>query len=690
MLYASQRGRLAENLRNALQQDSATQGCLGAETPSIMCTGAKSDRWAHPLVGTIHSSNLYCPMLRAYCRQYGPRPVFVGADATLPMFGASHAPTAPAQAQMCLLPELRDTLQFLLPPPSLADSEALTEFKTSVSSTRAILEDPRFVEMREFVTSLASFLGGQYKHKPARLEAFQKQVVLHSFYFLISIKSLEITDTMFDIFQSAFGLEEMTLEKLHIFKQKASVFLIPRRHGKTWIVVAIISLIISNLSNVQIGYVAHQKHVASAVFTEIIDTLTKNFDAKRVEVNKETSTITFRHSGKISSTVMCATCFNKNSIRGQTFHLLFVDEANFIKKEALPAILGFMLQKDAKIIFISSVNSADQATSFLYKLKDAQERLLNVVSYVCQEHRQDFDMQDSMVSCPCFRLHIPSYITMDSNIRATTNLFLDGAFSTELMGDTSSLSHGSLSRTVRDDALNQLELCRVDTLNPQVAGRLAASLYVYVDPAYTNNTSASGTGIAAVTHDRAAPDRVIVLGLEHFFLKDLTGDAALQIATCAVALISSIATLHPHLEDVKIAVEGNSSQDSAVAIASIIAESCPLPCAFVHTKDKTSSLQWPMYLLTNEKAKAFERLIYAVNTASLSASQVTVSNTIQLSFDPVLYLISQIRAIKPIPLRDGTYTYTGKQRNLSDDVLVALVMAHFLATTQRHSFKKVH
>ncbi len=201
-----------------------------------------------------------------------------------------------------------------------------------------------------------------------------------------------------------------------------------------------------------------------------------------------------------------------------------MDEANFIKKEALPAILGFMLQKDAKIIFISSVNSADQATSFLYKLKDAQERLLNVVSYVCQEHRQDFDMQDSMVSCPCFRLHIPSYITMDSNIRATTNLFLDGAFSTELMGDTSSLSQGSLSRTVRDDAINQLELCRVDTLNPRVAGRLASSLYVYVDPAYTNNTSASGTGIAAVTHDRADPNRVIVLGLEHFFLKDLTGD----------------------------------------------------------------------------------------------------------------------------------------------------------------------
>ncbi len=60
--------------------------------------------------------------------------------------------TTPVQVQMCLLPELRDTLLRLLPPPNLEDSEALTEFKTSVSSARAILEDPNFLEMREFVT----------------------------------------------------------------------------------------------------------------------------------------------------------------------------------------------------------------------------------------------------------------------------------------------------------------------------------------------------------------------------------------------------------------------------------------------------------------------------------------------------------------------------------------------------------
>ncbi|AAK38228.1 ORF20 [callitrichine gammaherpesvirus 3] len=348
-----------------------------------------------------------------------------------------------------------------------------------------------------------------------------------------------------------------------------------------------------------------------------------------------------------------------------------------------------MLQKDAKIIFISSTNSSDQATSFLYRLKDAHERLLNVVSYVCDDHREEFDMQDSMVACPCFRLRIPCYITLDINIRTTTNLFLEGAFSTELMGDATSIAEQGLSRIIGEEALTQLELCRVNTLEKSVVDRLGSTLYVYIDPAYTNNTSASGTGIAAVTLARHNPTRVVILGLEHFFLKDLTGDASLQIATCTQTLISSIVSLHPHLTEVRVAVEGNSSQDAAVAIATILDDICNLPCLFVHTQDKASNLHWPMYLLTGEKSKAFEAFIYAVNTASISASQVITSNTIQLSYDPISYLVSQIKAIKSIPLRDGTYTYTGKQKNLSDDVLVSLVLVHYLAVSQKHTFRKI-
>ncbi|AAK38232.1 ORF24 [callitrichine gammaherpesvirus 3] len=213
---------------------------------------------------------------------------------------------------MHMVADLSVTLERLLENPGQPDQETLTEFETGVRSTKSIPEDPTFKEMRQFVSELCLFLDGQYRCKKARLEPFQKQVVLHSFYFLVSIKSVELADTMFNLFQDLFGLGGMSLANLKTFKQKASVFLIPRRHGKTWIIVAIISLILASMSNVQIGYVAHQKHVAMAVFAEIIETLNRGFDTRCVEINKETSTITFHHPGKQSSSVMCATCFNKN------------------------------------------------------------------------------------------------------------------------------------------------------------------------------------------------------------------------------------------------------------------------------------------------------------------------------------------------------------------------------------------
>lgn len=348
-----------------------------------------------------------------------------------------------------------------------------------------------------------------------------------------------------------------------------------------------------------------------------------------------------------------------------------------------------MLQKDAKLIFISSVNSSDQATSFLYKLKDANEKLLNVVSYVCAHHKEEFDMHNVAVSCPCYRLNIPTYISMDANIKSTTNLFLEGAFTTELMGESIGQSYSAIYKVVSDASINHLEMCRLDTTESSVISNLSDTIFVYVDPAYTNNVSASGTGVAVVCPFKSHPQKTVVLGIEHYFLKTLTGDAAVQIAHCVYTLIKAVTLIHPFVRNVNIAVEGNSSQDSAVAISTIINSFATLPTKFVHIQDKASNLQWPMYILSNEKTAAFEQFIYAVNTSSFMASQVIASNTIQLSYDPIQYLIDQIKAIKVIPLKDGTQTFSAKQNTLSDDVIVATVMAHFMATSNKHTFKLI-
>lgn len=355
--------------------------------------------------------------------------------------------------------------------------------------------------------------------------------------------------------------------------------------------------------------------------------------------------------------------------------MLFIDEANFIRKEALPAILGFMLQKDAKLIFISSINSSESATSFLLKLKNASERMLNIVTYVCPNHKEDFALQDGLVSCPCYRLTIPSYISIDETIKHTTNLFMDGAFETELVGGTNATLSAQY-RAISETGLVQFELCRADTSNLQT--NLDDCLYLYIDPAYSNNIDASGTGMGAVILSKR-DDRVYLLGIEHYFLRDLTGAAPVQIAMCAVQLIKTIYTLHSWIRDVRIGVEGNSSQDSAVAIATFIEEASPVPVTFTQYTDR-GGMARPIYILGQEKSRAFERFIYAMNSGKFMASQIITSNTIKINFDPVAYLIDQIKGLKTRPLQDGTVSFSAKQRHLSDDTLVAVVMANYLAT----------
>lgn len=361
-----------------------------------------------------------------------------------------------------------------------------------------------------------------------------------------------------------------------------------------------------------------------------------------------------------------------------------MDEANFIKKEALPTILGFMLQKDAKLIFISSSNSSDQSTSFLYKLKNAHEKMLNIVSYVCNEHKEEFSLQEGLVSCPCYSLYIPSYITIDEQIKNTTNLFLDGVFDTELMGEVQS---GKLSafQVVSEASISQFELCRLDTTSTEVEQRLHNTAHMYIDPAFTNNTSASGTGIAVI--GCLGEKTKVLLGCEHFFLQNLTGTATLQIAACATSLIKSVAILHPSLKAVQVTIEGNSNQDCTVAIANYIHECSSLPVSFYHQSDKMQGILWPMYLLGSEKSTAFESFIYALNAGHLKASQSIVSHTIKLSYDPVCYLIEQIRAIKCQSLKDGGQTYHAKQKHMSDDLLIAVVMALHMSSCNTHPFK---
>lgn len=197
--------------------------------------------------------------------------------------------------------------------------------------------------------------------------------------------------------------------------------------------------------------------------------------------------------------------------------------------------------------------------------------MLNVVSYVCEEHVNAFSERSDATACPCYRLHKPTFITITSDVRRTANMFLAGSFMDEIMGGTSRMAEETA--LITEDSREEFDLFRYSTRAPSIAKYLHPFLCLYIDPAFTSNRRASGTGIAAIGLFR---DQYIIYGLEHYFLKDLLQSSETAIAECAAHMLLAIITLHPFITEVRIALEGNSNQAAAVRIACIIKQTVQL------------------------------------------------------------------------------------------------------------------
>ncbi|ARS01652.1 DNA packaging terminase subunit 1 [Macacine alphaherpesvirus 1] len=530
------------------------------------------------------------------------------------------------------------------------------------------------------------------------LEPFQKMILMHATYFLAAVLLGDHAEQVNTFLRLVFEIPLFTDAAVRHFRQRATVFLVPRRHGKTWFIVPLIALSLASFRGIKIGYTAHIRKATEPVFDEIDACLQGWFGSSRVDHVKG-ETISFSFPDGSRSTIVFASSHNTNGIRGQDFNLLFVDEANFIRPDAVQTIMGFLNQANCKIIFVSSTNTGKASTSFLYNLRGAADELLNVVTYICDDHMPRVVTHTNATACSCYILNKPVFITMDGALRRTADLFLADSFMQEIIGGQ--------TREADDDrpvltkpAGERFLLYRPSTTTN--AGLMDPELYVYVDPAFTANTRASGTGIAVVGRYR---DDFIVFALEHFFLRALTGSAADDIARCAAHSLTQVLALHPGVfRSVRVAVEGNSSQDSAVAIATRLhAELRRLLASggagvaapellFYHCEPPGGAVLYPFFILNKQKTPAFEHFIKKFNSGGVMASQEVVSVTMRLQTDPVEYLTAQLNNLTEIlsPNSDAR-SYSGKRNGASDDLMVAVIMAVYLAATPHahHAFAPI-
>lgn len=365
-----------------------------------------------------------------------------------------------------------------------------------------------------------------------------------------------------------------------------------------------------------------------------------------------------------------------------------MDEAHFIKKDAFNTILGFLAQHTTKIVFISSTNTTNDATCFLTKLHNSPFDMLNVVSYVCEEHMQTFSEKGDATACPCYRLHKPTFITISSEVRKTANMFLAGSFMDEIIGGTNKIAESA--GLITDESREEFDVFRYSTVNKNIQEYLGHYLYVYLDPAFTSNRRASGTGIAAVGTYR---DQLLVYGLEHYFLKDLLDSSENAIAECAAHMLLSVVHLHPFLKGIRVAVEGNSNQAAAVRIACIIKQNIlankNVDVSFYHTADQ-NGIEQPFYIMGKDKRLAVEKFIGKFNSGYIKASQELVSYTIKLTYDPVDYFLDQLRNIHRVTINEYV-TYSAKRPSASDDLVIAVIMAVHMCSddSKRFCFKNI-
>ncbi|AEM64131.1 terminase subunit 1 [Suid alphaherpesvirus 1] len=526
--------------------------------------------------------------------------------------------------------------------------------------------------------------GGEGKGGGGRgtLELFQKMILMHAVYFLATVLLGDHAERATAYLLAAFDTPLFSEDAVRHFRQRVTVFLVPRRHGKTWFLVPLIALALATFRGIRVGYTAHIRKATEPVFEEIHARLRRWCRDARVDhVKGENITVTFPDGAR--STIVFASSHNTNGIRGQDFNLLFVDEANFIRPDAVQTILGFMNQASCKIIFVSSTNTGKASTSFLTNLRGTD--MLNVVTYVCDEHMRRVVAHTDATACSCYVLNKPVFITMDAATRTTAERLLPDSFMQEILGGAVAAREAPvLTRAAGERFL----LYRPSS----VANRrlLAGTLHVYVDPAFTANARASGTGVAVVGSYRRS---WIVLGLEHFFLRALTGASADEIARCVVRCLARVLALHDGaFSAVRVAVEGNSSQDSAVAIvgamrrelaelraARVVAD--PAVVFYHHGAAGAGAVRYPFFLLQKQKTPAFDFFVKQFNSGAVMASQELVSVTVGARADPVEYLNAQLGNLVETASGAGEHrVFTGKRGGCADDLAVALVMAVHLST----------
>lgn len=276
------------------EADRPQSRLISTAFPDALVACKKRYQTAHPELGITHSCNEACLTLMRFCARY--------RDHSFP----SRAP----------LPDTASGLQKALT--AVRFVPCTDEQRHSGRKITAFLEmyrDPGFVQIEGFISDFRKWVDGEFNDsdrvsKRIHLEPFQKNLLSHVIFFVAVTKMPVLANRVIEYLTHIFNIDFMSSESLNLLKQKATVFLVPRRHGKTWFTVPVICFLLKNIIGISVGYVAHQKHVSQFVLKEVEFRCRHMFGSTYTVENKD-NVISIDHR-TAKSTALFASCYNTN------------------------------------------------------------------------------------------------------------------------------------------------------------------------------------------------------------------------------------------------------------------------------------------------------------------------------------------------------------------------------------------
>ena len=417
--------------------------------------------------------------------------------------------------------------------------------------------------------------------------------------------------------------------------------------------------------------------------------------------------------------------------RGHTYDIVYVDEAGFVK--TLTHLLPYVNRRGTKLVLTSSMNTAADKTCSLLKLERTGAAYYRVC-FSCPGDVPRVAESPEAIACHHYIMSLPPHITTDVVQKTVMNTLEPNSYETENMGVTLGGEDGhpggccgySLSMfsrsVVREMREGQSDL---DTFNNLKC--LGDTLFLYVDPAYTTNSSVSASGIACVCRFTPAPPRpagalrsgpssktrrmAVVLGVDEVRLIDHSVPAHVFIGLAVLRLLQQVVNVHAcprtHSSRFKaavIAVESNSNEHMAVQICQFVNAAASKTAGPLHTL----SLKFTHRRRTDKDAKSVGlRSVREFGTAEvagffLDRQKKTLVGLFQMAFNSRVVRLS-MNLVSPTLEHSGQdpraliadqlskFRADAKpQDNTQDDVAIALILAYNLLLNERNDGFNVH